>query len=122
MKGLIVKCENNVCKAGVPDNGVGLMVNITRYDGAFWSVGGLRMPGEMHVTWNGGMLKVGDEIEIEFATIDEASPTVAEESHKSLLEAASARVDDSPEMWNRKLDTYYRLKKILEDENLIEKE
>lgn len=111
MKGLIVKCENNVCKAGVPDNGVGLMVNITRYDGAFWSVGGLRMLGEMHVTWNGGMLKVGDEIEVEFATIDEASPTVAEESHKSLLEAASARVDDSPEMWNRKLDTYYRLKK-----------
>ena len=58
----------------------------------------------------------------EFAEFDEATPPVAEESHKSLLEAASVHVDDGSEIWNRKLDTYYRLKKILEDENIIERE
>ena len=30
MKGLIIKRGNEVCKAGIPDNGVSLMVNITR--------------------------------------------------------------------------------------------
>lgn len=122
MKGLIVKRGDDIYKVGIPDCGVGLMVNVSRYGGAFWGVGGLRMPGEMHVTWNGGMLQVGDEIEVEFAEFDEATPPVAEESHQSLLEAAAARTDDDPEIWNRKLDTYYRLKKILEDEHLIEKE
>lgn len=122
MKGLIIKRGNEVCKAGIPDNGVSLMVNITRYEGAYWNVGGLKMPGDVHVTWNGGTLEVGDEIEVEFAEFDEATPPVAEESHKSLLEAASVHVDDGSEIWNRKLDTYYRLKKILEDENIIERE
>jgi hypothetical protein len=122
MKGFIIKRGNNVYKAGIPNYGVGLMVNIIRNDGVFLSVGGVKMPGEIHVTWNGGMLKVGDEIEVEFAEFDEATPPVAEESHKSLLEAASVHVDDGSEIWNRKLDTYYRLKKILEDENIIERE
>lgn len=122
MKGLIIKRGENVCKAGIPNNGVGLMVNVTRNDGAFWSVGGLKMPGEIHVTFNGGMLKVGDEIEVEFAEFDEATPPVIEESHQSLLEAASTEDDDIPEMWDRILDTYYRLKRILEDENIIERE
>ncbi len=122
MKGFIIKRGNNVYKAGIPNYGVGLMVNIIRNDGVFLSVGGIKMPGEIHVTWNGGMLKVGDEIEVEFAEFDEATPPVAEESHKSLLETALSHVDDSLEQWNRKLDTYYRLKKILEDENIIEKE
>ena len=62
MKGLIIKRGNEVCKAGIPDNGVSLMVNITR-------------------------------------TI------------------ALTHVDDSPDMWNRKLDTYNRLKKMLKEEN-----
>lgn len=119
MKGLIVKWGNEVCKAGIPDCGVSVIVNVTRYDGAYWSLGGVRMPGEMHVTWNGGTLEVGDELEVEFAEFDEATLPVAEESHKALLEAASAQVDDSPELLDRKLDTYYRLKKILEDENLL---
>ena len=74
MKGLIIKLKDTMFKAGIPNYGVSLIVNITRYDGAFWSVGGLRMPGEIHVTWNGGMLEVGDEIEVEFAEFDEATP------------------------------------------------
>ena len=73
MKGLIIKRGNEVCKAGIPDNGVSFMVNITRYEGAYWNVGGLRVPGDVHVTWNGGTLEVGDEIEVEFAEFDEAT-------------------------------------------------
>ena len=104
MKGLIIKRGNEVCKAGIPDNGVSLMVNITRYEGAYWNVGGLKMPGDVHVTWNGGT--------------HEATLPDTEESHKSLLDTiALTHVDDSPDMWNRKLDTYNRLKKMLKDEN-----
>ena len=118
MKGLIIKRGNEVCKAGIPDNGVSLMVHITRYEGAYWNVGGLKMPGDVHVTWNGGTLEVGDEIEVEFAEFDEATLPDTEESHKSLLDTiALTHVDDSPDMWNRKLDTYNRLKKMLKEEN-----
>ena len=100
MKGLIIKRGNEVCKAGIPDNGVSLMVNITRYEGAYWNVGGLKMPGDVHVTWNGGTLEVGDEIEVEFAEFDEATLPDTEESHKSLLDTiALTHVDDSPDMW-----------------------
>ena len=118
MKGFIIKRGNNVYKAGIPNYGVGLMVNIIRNDGVFLSIGGIKMPGEIHVTWNGGMLKVGDEIEVEFAEFDEATLPDTEESHKSLLDTiALTHVDDSPDMWNRKLDTYNRLKKMLKEEN-----
>ena len=122
MKGIIVKWRDAVWKAGIPNGGVSLMIMQHGYDGGSWNIGGLKMPEGIHVTWNGGMLEVGDEIEVEFAEFDEATPPVAEESHKSLLEAALSYVDDNPEQWNYKLDTYYRLKKILEDENIIEKE
>ena len=83
MKGLIIKLKDTMFKAGIPNYGVSLIVNITRYDGAFWSVGGLRMPGEIHVTWNGGTLEVGDEIEVEFAEFDEATLPDTEESYTS---------------------------------------
>lgn len=113
MKGLIIKWKGDVCKAGISDNGVSLMINLTRYDGAFWSVGGLKMPEEIHVAWNGGMLEIGDEIEVEFAEFDEPTPHAEEESHKSILEKASLSVTDNEDIWNRKLTTYYRLKEIL---------
>lgn len=123
MKGLIIKQGDEICKAYIPHSGVSLLASITRYNGVSWSIGGLRMPEKIHVTWNGGMLKVGDEIEVEFVEFneaDETTPPAAEESHSSLMETVLAHVDDNPEIWNRKLETYYRLKKILEDENVIE--
>ena len=120
MEGLIIKRGNEICKAGIPGGRVGLMVTIAHHDGACFSVGGLKVPEEIHVTWKGGALEVGDEIEVEFAEFDEATPPDAEESHKSLLDAiAVAHVDDSLDSWNRKLDTYSRLKKMLEDEEGI---
>lgn len=123
MKGIIIKKGDTVYKAAIPNCGVSFAININRYDGAYWSAGGLKMPGEIHVTWTTGeTLEVGDEFELEFAEFDEASPTTYEESHQSLLNAASDCEEDSPEMWQRILDKYYDMKKILEDENLIEKE
>ncbi|GCB36509.1 hypothetical protein [Bacteroides faecalis] len=119
MKGLIVKFEDKVCKAGIPDGGVSLLATIARYNDPFWSIGGLKKPNEIHQIWNGGMLKVGDRIEIEFAEFDEASEPVAENTHSCCKLDNSA--DDDPEMWKHKLDSYYELKKVLE-ERIIEKE
>lgn len=40
MKGLLVKNKDKISKAGIPQNGVGLVANITWHSGASWSVGG----------------------------------------------------------------------------------
>ena len=79
MKGLLVKSKDKISKAGIPQNGVGLVGNITWHSGASWSVGGLRVSDEMHLVWDGGMLEVGDVIEVEVAEFDEASAPVWEE-------------------------------------------
>lgn len=118
MKGLLVKNKDKVSKAGIPQNGIGLAANITWHSGASWSVGGLRVSDEMHLVWDGGMLEVGDVIEVEVAEFDEASATVWEEKHCCPTRAASNDTDN-PKEWEHKLDLYYRLKKVLEDENLI---
>ena len=120
MKGIVVKWGNNVCKAGIPNCGVSLMVTLHNYDGGYWNIGGLKMPEEIHITWNGGELKIGDEIEVELAELDEVTPPVAEVSHKSILKKACLLSDDSDDIWNRKLYTYYWLKKKLEEEQIID--
>ena len=38
------------------------------------------------------------------------------------LKKACLLSDDNDDVWNRKLDTYYRLKKKLEEEGIIERE
>ena len=110
MKGIIVKWRDAVWKAGIPNGG------------GSWNIGGLKMPEGIHVTWNGGEFKIGDEIEVEFAELDEVASPVAEESHESILKKACLLSDDNDDVWNRKLDTYYWLKKKLEEEGIIEKE
>ena len=122
MKGIIVKWRDAVWKAGIPNGGVSLMIMQHGYDGGSWNIGGLKMPEGIHVTWNGGEFKIGDEIEVEFAELDEVASPVAEESHESILKKACLLSDDNDDVWNRKLDTYYWLKKKLEEEEIIEKE
>ena len=119
MKGIIVKYKDIVCKAGIPHCGTLFTADITWHSGAYWSVGGLKMPEEVHFIWNGSILEVGDVIEVEVAEFDEASAPVSEEKHSSLMEEQSDSVDESKDL-EHKLNLYYRLKKILEDENLIE--
>ena len=77
MKGLLVKSKDKISKVGIPQNGVGLVANITWHSGASWSVGGLRVSDEMHLVWDGGLLEVGDVIEVEVAEFDEASKSIA---------------------------------------------
>ena len=97
MKGLIVKSKDKTCKAGIPQCGVGIVANITWHSGLTWTLSGLKMPEEF----------------------DEASTPVAEDKHCCLMEEQSDSVDESKDL-EHKLNLYYRLKKILEDENLIE--
>lgn len=99
----------------MPLGGALLTADVTWHSGAYWSVGGLQMPEEVHFIWNSGMLEVGDVIEVEVAEFDEASVPVADKKHISLMKKMSERVED----YSKDLEFYYRLKKVLEDENLI---
>ena len=125
MKGMIVKsrlaAEENTQKIAIPGNLVNVTVNVTRYEGAHLSIGGFRMPGEMHLTWNGGKLMPGDEIEIEFTDIDKPDPTMYEVSHAYLerrmaLAAKAGSKGISNDIWQQKLERYHRLKSLLESE------
>ena len=95
MKGLIVKSKDKTCKAGIPQCGVGIVANITWHSGLTWTLSGLKMPEEIHLVWNGGMLEIGDVVEVEIAEFDEASTPVAEDKHCCLMEEQSDSVDES---------------------------
>ena len=123
MKGFKIRSttrEGEVYKAAIPDGMVDVTVNVTRYDGAYWSAGGLK-EGKVHIVWEcGGGLKAGDEIVVEFTELDEATPYVELETHASCVKRMEAvEEDDDPEVWRRKLERYRRLKKILEEEQKI---
>lgn len=122
MKGMIVKSniggKLNLLEIAVPNSIVDVTVNITRYDGPFWTVGGLKMPEGIHITWDGGNLIVGDEIEIEIAEIAQATPHVHAEKHSSLKKSMETMAKDENDaiLWEQKMDRYQRLKAILDDE------
>lgn len=131
MKGLIVRSkiagrEELIQKVAVPDSYVSSMIEITQYEKAHWNVGGTKMPEEILLTWNYGDLRVGDEIEIEVADIDEADPYIYkdtlsfQERNQRIRMMESSKKKDDVLIWQRKLERYYRLKAILEKENLIE--
>ncbi len=123
MKGLIIKSnlagEKETLKVAIPDGLVDIGLNITRYEGAYWSVGGLKIPEGIHFGWKGGALKPGDEIEVEFADVEDTLPCEYQESHASLKERMTEMLnhDDDAEAWQRKLERYHRLKAILESIN-----
>ena len=98
MKGLIVKSKDKTCKAGIPQCGVGIVANITWHSGLTWTLSGLKMPEEIHLVWNGGMLEIGDVVEVEIAEFDEASTPVAEDKHCCLMEEQSDSVDESKDL------------------------
>ncbi len=129
MKGLIVKSdvagEKDTMKVAIPDNVVNVMINITESKDAHWNVGGMKFPEENHLTWRAGALGLGDEIEVEFAEIDEADSHESHMSFSSIKESmatAMANINDDAEVWQHKFERYHRLKAILESENLIAKE
>lgn len=128
MKGMIIKskiegkCE--LLKVAIPNGVVNAHVEMNWCnDSPNWGVGGLKIPEEVHISWKGGRLQPGDEIYVEFADIEQPDSFIYQESHSSLKERmvmVSNNNDKDEEIWQRKLERYYRLKAILEDEGLIE--
>ena len=116
MKGLVVKSttwNGKVCKIGIPNNAVHVHVKIAYGQLGSWCVGGLRMPGEEHLSWEGGELCVGDEIEVVFAEFLQATPPVGCESHDSLKARMAAAVENSEDNRQWKLDRYKELERLL---------
>lgn len=116
--------KNNIQEIALPDGVIDVIINITRQDGVYWSAGGLKIPEGIHLSWDGGRLMEGDEIEINLADINKVTPHVYEESHSLLKKRMIAVTQNDIEnendlFWQHKLERYYRLKKILEDENII---
>lgn len=122
MKGFIVKTvlsgENDKLEVAIPDGSVGVSIEMTRY-AVTVGIGGLTKD-DVHVSWKGGDLKPGDEIHVEFADVEESSLPIYQETHSSLVKRmVNVKKEDDEEIWKRKLEQYYRLKAILEVENLI---
>ena len=129
MKGMIVKSliggEHETLQVALPDGVVNVGIKMNPYTKLHLGVGGLKLPDGIHVSWKEGRLQPGDEIHVEFADIEQPVPLVYQESHESLKERMTATLannDENKELWQRKLERYYRLKTILEEEGLIEKE
>lgn len=130
MKGMIVKSliggEHETLQVALPDGVSDVHVEMNRYyNEPRLGVGGLKLPDGIHVSWKGSKLQPGDEIHVEFADIEQPAPLVYQESHESLKERMTATLADNnenKELWQRKLERYHRLKALLEEEGLIEKE
>ena len=88
--------------------------------GATWNPSAYSPAAHESMSWGGGELKVGDEVELELAELDEAdvAPPIGTSRDG---EAPPITIDD-PNVWMHKLYDYMRYKKILEDEGVIEKE
>lgn len=125
MKGFIIKTklagESDVLEVAVPDGSVNISIEMTRY-WATVGIGGLKFPEDMHISFIGGDLQLGDEIYVEFADVEKSPLPIWQETHCSLVErmVTVSQKDDDEEILKRKLEQYYRLKAILEAEELIE--
>lgn len=123
MKGLIVESkiagEYNMLEVAFPYGSVTVSFEINRHV-HMMGIGGYDILKDTHISWFGTDIQPGDEINIEFAEIEESPLPVWQETHSSFVErmVAVSKKDDE-EVWQHKLDLYYRLKAILESENLI---
>ena len=123
MKGFIITSkiagESDMLEVALPYGIVTVSFEINR-DAHMMGIGGYDILKDTHISWFGTNIQLGDEINIEFAEIEESPLPVWQETHSSLVErmVAVSKKDDE-EVWQHKLDLYYRLKAILESENLI---
>ncbi len=123
MKGFIITSkiagESDMLEVALPYGIVTVSFEINR-DAHMMGIGGYDILKDTHISWFGTNIQPGDEINIEFAEIEESPLPVWQETHSSLVErmVAVSKKDDE-EVWQHKLDLYYRLKAILESENLI---
>ena len=123
MKGFIITNkiagESDMLEVALPYGSVTVSFEINR-DAHMMGIGGYDILKDTHISWFGTNIQPGDEINIEFAEIEESPLPVWQETHSSLVERMVAvSKEDDEEVWQHKLDLYYRLKAILEAENLI---
>ena len=124
MKGLIVESkiagEHKILEIALPSGSVTVSFEINRH-AHMMGIGGYDILKDTHISWFGTDVQPGDEINIEFAEIEKSPLPIWQETHSSLVERMLAvkNKDDDEEVWQHKLDLYYRLKAILETENLI---
>ena len=124
MKGLIVKTqiagECEALEVALPEGSVDVSLELNRY-AQMMGVGGYDMVNNTHFAfWKGAHLQPGDEIQIEYADIENALPPIHQETHPSLVERmVTVANDEDEETWKHKLETYHRLKAVLEEEGLI---
>ena len=124
MKGFIIKSkiagESDILEVALPEGSVNVSFEINRH-AHMMGIGGLDYSKDTHISWKGAGLQPGDEINIEFAEIEKSPLPIWQETHSSLVERMLAvkNKNDDEEVWQHKLDLYYRLKAILEDEDLI---
>ena len=123
MKGFIITNkiagESDMLEVALPYGSVTVSFEINR-DAHMMGIGGYDILKDTHISWFGTNIQPGDEINIEFAEIEESPLPVWQETHSSLVERMVAvSKEDDEEVWQHKLDLYYRLKAILESENLI---
>ena len=124
MKGLIVntriagECER--LEVALPEGSVDVSIELNRYAQTM-GVGGYDVANDTHLAfWKGAHLLPGDEIQIEYADIENPLPPIHQETHSSLVERMVAVANhDDEEVWKHKQERYHRLKAILEDEGLI---
>lgn len=124
MKGLIVKTqiagECETLEVALPEGSVDVSLELNRY-AQMMGVGGYDMVNNTHLAfWKGAHLQPGDEIQIEYADIENALPPIHQETHPLLVERmVTVANDEDEETWKHKLETYHRLKAVLEEEGLI---
>ena len=122
MKGMIIRSttwKGETLRIGTPD-GCSVCVEFFGGLGATWNPGAYSPAAHESMSWGGGELKVGDEVELELAELDEADVAPPIETSRD-GEAPPVTIDD-PNVWMHKLYDYMRYKKILEDEGVINKD
>lgn len=119
MEGLIMTFKGKVYKIGIPGSKVSVIANIKEND-SWMNAGGCRMPEENLLDWMAAELNEGDEIELEIADIDEASEPLSEENFHGMMKKYSEKIDAEGPDWEGKLEEFYRLEKVLEEEGWME--
>ena len=128
MKGFIIKCSRwgeRICGKGVPGQGHTVLIEATWWRGAYWNCSGQVETVGDGWYWNDGPLRVGDELEIEFAEFDAPTPPVGilPRTHQQCLCGVYNKycgAQDEAEMRLRMLHDYKQLRWLLEQEGLLD--
>ncbi|RGU62002.1 hypothetical protein DWW55_11010 [Paraprevotella clara] len=109
----------------MPGQGHTVLIEATWWRGAYWNCSGQVETVGDGWYWNDGPLRVGDELEIEFAEFDAPTPPVEilPRTHQQCLCGVYNKycgAQDEAEMRLRMLHDYKQLRWLLEQEGLLD--